>query len=410
VLLLVLSAVCLAASETYEGYKVYRMYPKTEEQKVYLRSLEESDELDFWQAVRKIDTPVDVMVKPKDQKKFVMAMQGNGMEPEIFIDDVQEKIKPEHVGNYNSRAGMTWTQYYRLADIYTWLDELAAAHAKASVIIGGSTYEGRQIKGLKINNGAGKKAVFLEGGIHAREWISPATVTYLTNQILTTTDPAFKQIADSFNWYIFPSTNPDGYEYTHTTSRLWRKTRTNYSTICKGADPNRNWAVHWMEQGSSSTCTSETYAGPSAFSEVETASLSAYIKTIGSELVGYIAFHSYSQLLMVPYGHTANKLDNYSEAVAIGQVALDALTKRYGTKYSPCGNIAETIYLASGGSMDWVKQEYKAPLSYTYELRDTGANGFTLPPAQIMPNNLEILDATIAMFQEAARRGVVTLV
>lgn len=90
VLLLVLSAVCLAASETYEGYKVYRMYPKTEEQKSFLRSLEDSDELDFWAEVRRIDTPVDVMVKPKDQQKFVMAMQGSGMEPEVFIDDVQE--------------------------------------------------------------------------------------------------------------------------------------------------------------------------------------------------------------------------------------------------------------------------------------------------------------------------------
>lgn len=64
---------------------------------------------------------------------------------------------------------------------------------------------------------------------------------------------------------------------------------------------------------------------------------------------------------------------------------------------------------ASGGSIDWVKQEFKTPLVYVYELRDTGANGFVLPPAQILPNNLEIVDSIIAMFQEAARRGIVTL-
>lgn len=75
--------------------------------------------------------------------------------------------------------------------------------------------------------------------------------------------------------------------------------------------------IIFTEQGSSSVCTSDTYAGPSAFSEVETASLSAYIRTIASELVGYIDFHSYSQLLMVPYGHTTDKLDNYSEAVSV---------------------------------------------------------------------------------------------
>lgn len=111
---------------------------------------------------------------------------------------------------------MTWDKYYELEDIYSWLDDLAASYSKASVIIGGSTYEKRQIKGIKVNNGDDKKTVFLEGGIHAREWISPATVTYLLNEILNSTDPAFNQIADSFNWHIFPSTNPDGYKFTFT--------------------------------------------------------------------------------------------------------------------------------------------------------------------------------------------------
>lgn len=54
-------------------------------------------------------------------------------------------------------------------------------------------------------------------GIHAREWISPATVTYVTNEILSPTNEVFKVLARAHNWFIFPNTNPDGYEYTHTT-------------------------------------------------------------------------------------------------------------------------------------------------------------------------------------------------
>lgn len=71
----------------------------------------------------------------------------------------------------------------------------------------------------------------------------------------------------------------------------------------------------FTEQGASSFCLSDTYAGPKSFSELETSSLSEYIKTVSSDLVSYISFHAYSQLLMVPYGHTKDHLDNYDEAV-----------------------------------------------------------------------------------------------
>lgn len=86
---------------------------------------------------------------------------------------------------------------------------------KATVISAGKTYENREIKGVKISFGSGKRNVFIEGGIHAREWISPATATYIINEVLTSTDPAFRKIAESFDWYIFPSTNPDGYVHSH---------------------------------------------------------------------------------------------------------------------------------------------------------------------------------------------------
>lgn len=83
-------------------------------------------------------------------------------------------------------------------------------------VIGGSSYEGRDIKGVKVTFKEGNKGVFLEAGIHAREWISPAAVTYMLNEILTNQDPSVREIIENYNWYVFPVTNPDGYEYTHT--------------------------------------------------------------------------------------------------------------------------------------------------------------------------------------------------
>lgn len=96
---------------------------------------------------------------------------------------------------------------------------------------------------------------------------------------------------------------------------MWRKTRVPYSALCFGADPNRNWAYFWNSGGSSALACSETYRGPSAFSEPSTRSMSQYISTIAHRLVGYISFHSFSQLLLLPYGYTAAHLDNYDVTV-----------------------------------------------------------------------------------------------
>jgi hypothetical protein len=65
--------------------------------------------------------------------------------------------------------------------------------------------------------------------------------------------------------------------------------------------------------------------------------------------------------------------------------------------------------LASGGSIDWVKQEFQTPIAVAYELRDTGRYGFLLPTKQIIPNGLEIMDSIVGMMEEAERIGYVTL-
>lgn len=50
--------------------------------------------------------------------------------------------------------------------------------------------------------------------------------------------------------------------------------------------------------------------------------------------------------------------------------------------------------------MDWVKDVFKVPITYTYELRDKGEFGFALPPSQIVPTAEETLDSLVTMLQE----------
>lgn len=72
---------------------------------------------------------------------------------------------------------------------------------------------------FQISTGGTKKAVLLDGGIHAREWSSVSTATYLINELLNSQDPQIQNLANSYDWYIIPILNPDGYEYSHTTVR-----------------------------------------------------------------------------------------------------------------------------------------------------------------------------------------------
>ncbi|XP_011872350.1 PREDICTED: zinc carboxypeptidase-like [Vollenhovia emeryi] len=403
--LIILCTVGLVAAEraTFDNYKVFKITPTTQPQVDFLKQLVDvPDGFSFWYSPS-VNKQAELMVAPHKLPEFYEIMAQIQVPYELFIQNVQSLI--DRVTPASISTGFDFRNYHTLDKIYQNLDDLAQQYPnKVQTIVGGKSYEGRQIKGVKVSFKPGNPGIFLEGGIHAREWISTATVMYILHQLLTSTNPEVRALAESHDWYIFPSFNPDGYVYTHTTNRLWRKTRKPYSFGCYGSDPNRNWGYKWNAGGSSSFPCAETYNGNSPFSDIETKSMSEYIGTISNKFYAYIAFHSYSQLLLIPYGHTKAHLDNYNDLLGIGRKSITALAKRYGTKFT-VGNIAETIYVASGGSMDWVKGTFGTPITYTYELRDEGRYGFLLPPNQIIPTGEETMDSLIGMFKEAKARG-----
>ncbi|XP_012279419.1 zinc carboxypeptidase-like [Orussus abietinus] len=405
-LIAVLVATATAEKVSYQDFKVFRVLPKTTQQLQTLSDLENLG-YSFWLGPSKVGANVDLMVSPEQLEGFQDLVKENGLEYEEYVQDVQTLIDQENPRDSANRVSgeLGWTSYHTLGEIYDWLEFLGKTYPdKVTVVKGGSTYEGREIKGVRVSFKENNPGVFIEGGIHAREWITPATVTYFLNELLTSKDPEVRELAERHDWYIFPVFNPDGYIFTHTGDRLWRKTRRPYGRICKGVDANRNWDYKWMMGGASSAACSETFAGSSAFSEVETQTLSEYIGSIGDKFYAYIAFHSYSQLLLFPYGHTKQHLDNYDELYEIGTKTIQALSKRYGTRYVT-GNIAETIYIASGCSMDWVKGTLRTPITFTYELRDKGRYGFLLPANQIIPTGQEVVDSLVALFREAKAKG-----
>lgn len=185
--------------------------------------------------------------------------------------------------------------------------------------------------------------------------------------------------------------------------RMWRKTRSpsNSPFGCKGADANRNFPFHWLDGGSSTNPCSETYAGASAGSEVEVQVMTAYLDKIKDRVLTYVGLHSYSQLWMFPWGWGNERPAEGPDLEKNAKVGVAALTAVHGTQYQ-IGTPPELLYIASGGAFDWALGVAGIKYSYTLELRDTGSNGFLLPPEQIRPTGEETWAGLRAMITAIA--------
>lgn len=179
--------------------------------------------------------------------------------------------------------------------------------------------------------------------------------------------------------------NPDGYEYSRTQNRLWRKNRRdNRNSGCDGVDLNRNWDIGFGVGASSNPC-SNTYKGTTPFSEPETAALSEDMKLVNeqNDLRLMVSFHCYAQVLIYPWGYTGNPAPGTPEMKAAGEAFVEGARKNKGRKYKVANSYTE-FYAASGATDDWAKGKLNVPYSYTLELPDQGQFGFVLPPNRIL--------------------------
>jgi carboxypeptidase A4 len=293
----------------------------------------------------------------------------------------------------------TWfNSYHSIADHTKWIKDLSAAYpSNSEVISAGKSLEGRDITGIHIWGSGGKgsqKAVVWHGTVHAREWITTMVVEYAAYQLLASTKADDLTYKNKFDFYIFPIVNPDGFAYTQSTDRMWRKNRQSTpSASCVGRDINRNWPSHWSQTGGASTSPcAEDYKGASQGDAVENKALKANLDSIaaGKGIALYMDIHSYSQLWMYPYGYTCSgTIPESAKYASITKGAVAAVKAVHGTSFTS-GPICSTIYQVTGDSVDYAYEVAKAAYSMTVELRDTGNSGFVLPAAQILPSGEEM--------------------
>jgi len=212
---------------------------------------------------------------------------------------------------------------------------------------------------------------------------------YIIRQLLTQygKDPKVTKFMNEVEFTIVPLVNPDGYEHTWNKERLWRKNRRNNGDGSFGVDLNRNWDDHWGGAGSSSDPRSDIYHGTGPFSEPESTAVSNLLNTLFPNVLAAIDFHSYSQLVLRPYGWTTAISPDNAALKVLGDGVRDSIYSVHQKTYVSQRSI--DLYITTGSAGDWFYQEGIWG-AYTIELRDTGKYGFVLPPAEIIPTGQEI--------------------
>uniref|UniRef100_A0A8C5ESH2 Carboxypeptidase A1 n=1 Tax=Gouania willdenowi TaxID=441366 RepID=A0A8C5ESH2_GOUWI len=383
-------------------HQILRVVAKDEVQLSLIRELEDVQEfeLDFWRGVTDVHSPVDVRVPSHSLQSVKVYLETLDIEYSVMIEDLQVMLDEEQeemdsalrVVEPRDTNSFDYSRYHTLQEIYEFQDMLVAENPSlVSKIVIGQSYQGRPINVLKFSTGGTKRpAIWIDTGIHSREWVTQASGTWFAKKIVTDygKDPALTAILNNMDIFLEIVTNPDGFYYTHSSNRMWRKTRKpNRGSNCVGVDPNRNWDAGFGAPGASNNPCSETYRGPSAHSESEVRSIVDFVKS-HRNFKAFVSIHSYSQMLLYPYGYTRTPH-------SLARKAISDLATLYGTRYR-YGSIINTIYQASGGTIDWTYNQ-GIKYSYTFELRDTGRYGFILPANQIIPTAKETWLALMAI-------------
>jgi hypothetical protein len=311
-------------------------------------------------------------------------------------------------------AGIPGFACYRtVEETYATAAGLAASHPTlaAWIDIGNSWNKvtlgtGYDIHVLKLTNQnipGPKPVMFAMSAIHAREYATAELMTrfaeHLVNGYGTNADATW--ILDHHEIHLVLQSNPDGRKHAEG-GALWRKnTDANYcgpTSSSRGADLNRNYPYRWGGAGSSGSECNETYRGPAPGSEPETQAIMAYVRSIfpdqRDESGGIYApvpltatglffdIHSYSELVMWPWGFGANTPPNNAALRTLGRKLA------FFNNYRPQRTVE--LYEADGVTVDFAFGELGVA-AYTFEIGTSFFQSCASFESTVFPTNLTAL-------------------
>ncbi len=391
-ILIILSLVSLSA-DSYKKIQIY-FTDRAELQQIYRSNL------DIDHAELQSDNSIIVFLGEREYRRLVEL----GFQYKVLIDDWQtfyrnrQKMsalaKRIQLNESAQNFGVTGFTFGSMGGFYTFdeiVAELDSMHLKYPEIITekfsiGQSVEGREMWAVKISDhpdqNEAEPQICFDALLHAREPGGMATVMYFMDYLLENygQDPVVTHLVNNREIYFLPCLNPDGYEYNRSTDPngggMWRKNRRDSI----GVDLNRNWDLAWGldNDGSSPVPSSETYRGPSAFSEPESYNFAEFIKS--KNIKTHINYHTYSNIILYPWSYTA---EQPPDSTILFEYARD-ISKNNGYDY---GNGNAIGYFSNGTESDWIysKQPDKENIySFVFEV-GRASDGFWAAEDRIIP-------------------------
>ncbi|UPL02011.1 hypothetical protein LCI18_012945 [Fusarium solani-melongenae] len=383
----------VAERVSYDGYKAFRVAAGKNIEQI-------RDQLSSFGSVslgceKDYSGYLDIAIPPQSISDFeALGLQVTVISDDLGADFTIEGAFEPYIGKLMTPLpDLSWfNTYHNYTNHRGFFEDLHAAFpTNSEIFVTGKSYQGRDIYGIHFwgKGGKGMKpAIYFHATVHAREWIAAPVQEYLAWQLISgyLSDHGIREIVDKYDFYMIPFVNPDGFVYTQSKDRLWRKNRQpRKGTSCVGTDGNRNWPYKWEVEGGASTepC-SEIYKGKAPGDTPEIRAIVDFTKNLtqSNDIKLFIDLHSYGQYILLPYGYDCDAL--------AGEMA-HGIFKVNGTQYT-YGPSCSTLYPSTGTSLDYMAGKAGAEFAWTIELRPgwNGASGFVLPPQEILSTAQEV--------------------
>ncbi|KAJ7370293.1 corticosteroid- binding protein [Desmophyllum pertusum] len=359
----------IKAETLYWGHKLVTAFPSSTTEVQILSRLQDTEHLmvDFWRPPSDPGKVVDMRVSPDDFVKLTESLNRYKIRHKVQIFDLQAIINRQ---DDVSETSSWYNKYHTLDEIVSWMKNITHTSNVVRMSSLGKSHENREQYILQIILQYGK-------------------------------DPTVTAMMDKVDLAIVPVLNVDGYVYTWTNDRLWRKNRSpNKNSACFGTDLNRNWKFAWGGSGASNNTCSSVYQGVSAMCENEVQNVDRFLKSQQKRLVGFLDVHNYSQMWMIPWGYVKENIKDYDELIRVGKVAVDAIkSMEFNTTYQ-LGSSSGLLYVSCGSLHDYVYGSLGVKYAFAVELRDKGFFGFILPASLIEPSAKELFEGLKVMVRE----------